>query len=101
MSTETQTVQNVREILDIEPPKDFKVIYLNDDVTTFEFVIDSLVNVFTYTELDAEDKAFEISEKGSSVVAVLPFEIAEQKGVEVLVSARNQGFPLEVKLETS
>jgi hypothetical protein len=32
---------------------------------------------------------------------VLPFEVAEQKGVEVLLSARNQGYPLEVKLESS
>lgn len=101
MSQETHTIQNVREIRDIDPPKDYKVIYVNDDVTTFEFVIDSLVNVFTYTDTDAENKAMQISEEGSSVVAVLPFEIAEQKGVEVLVSARNQGFPLEVKLETN
>jgi len=32
-------------------------------------------------------------------VAVLPFEIAEQKGVEVTVSARSQNYPLQVKLE--
>ena len=41
----------------------------------------------------------EINEEGAGIVAVLPFEIAEQKGVEVLMSARNQGYPLEVKLE--
>jgi ATP-dependent Clp protease adapter protein ClpS len=33
------------------------------------------------------------------VVAIMPFEIAEQKGVEVLMKARHQGFPLEVRLE--
>jgi ATP-dependent Clp protease adapter protein ClpS len=30
---------------------------------------------------------------------VLPFEIAEQKGVEVTVMARSQSYPLQVKLE--
>jgi hypothetical protein len=29
----------------------------------------------------------------------LPFEIAEQKGVEVTMLARGNGFPLSVKLE--
>jgi ATP-dependent Clp protease adaptor protein ClpS len=41
----------------------------------------------------------EIHEKGSAVVAVLPYEMAEQKGVEVTVMARGAGFPLQVKLE--
>lgn len=95
----TELKQDVRPILDIEPPKDYKVVYVNDDVTTYEFVIESLTNVFEYQEEDAESKAMEINDAGASVVAVLPFEIAEQKGVEVLLSARTQGFPLEVKLE--
>jgi len=30
---------------------------------------------------------------------VLPYEIAEQKGVEVTVSARSSGYPLMVKIE--
>lgn len=100
-SSETNTVQNVREIQNIEPPRDYKVIYVNDDVTTFEFVVESLVNVFNYNEVDADTKMFEIHESGASIVAVLPFEIAEQKGVEVLLKAREQGYPLEVKLESN
>jgi len=32
-------------------------------------------------------------------VAVLPFEIAEQKGGEVTLSARSQNFPLQVRIE--
>ena len=98
---DTELKENIRPVLNIEPPKDFKIIYLNDDVTTYEFVIESLTNVFQYDEEDAEHKALEINEEGASVVAVLPFEVAEQKGVEVLLSARNQGYPLEVKLESS
>jgi ATP-dependent Clp protease adapter protein ClpS len=40
-----------------------------------------------------------IHEEGSSVVSTLPYEIAEQKGVEATLLARNNGFPLNVKLE--
>jgi hypothetical protein len=32
-------------------------------------------------------------------VAVLPYEIAEQKGIEVTLSARSQSYPLQIKLE--
>jgi ATP-dependent Clp protease adapter protein ClpS len=55
---------------------------------------------FDYTESNASNKTMEVHEAGSSVVAVLPFEIAEQRGVEVLVSARHNGFStFEIKLE--
>ena len=90
----------LREILDISPPKDCKVIYLNDSQTSFEFVQGSLMQYFDYTETNASNKTMEVHEAGSSVVAVLPFEIAEQRGVEVLVSARHNGFStFEIKLE--
>jgi ATP-dependent Clp protease adaptor protein ClpS len=92
----------VREkVLDLTPPPDYKVIYLNDEVTTVDFVVSTLQTTFEYTSDPAVDKAMEINEKGSGVVATLPFEIAEQKGVEVLVAARNEGYPLEVRLEES
>jgi ATP-dependent Clp protease adapter protein ClpS len=41
----------------------------------------------------------QIHEEGSGVVGVYPFEIAEQKGIEATVLARNHGFPLQIKLE--
>ena len=99
--SDTEVKQTTRPVLNIEPPKDYKVIYLNDEVTTYEFVISSLMNTFDYDESNAADKSQEIDEKGAGIVAVLPFEIAEQKGVEVLLSARNEGYPLEIKLESA
>ena len=81
-----------------EPPL-FKIIYLNDDRTSVEFVIDSLVEYFEYTPDTAETITMDIHESGSAVVAVLPYEIAEQKGIEITVSARSEGYPLQIKLE--
>jgi len=40
-----------------------------------------------------------IHEEGSGIVATLPYEMAEQKGIEATLLARNNGFPLSVKLE--
>lgn len=81
-----------------EPPM-YRVVYINDNQTTMEFVIDSLIEFFDYTPETAEQITVDIHEDGSAVVAVLPFEIAEQKGVEVTVMARSQSYPLQVKLE--
>lgn len=81
-----------------EPPM-FKLIYLNDNQTSVDFVVETLVSIFDYTHNTAEKITYDIHEEGSAVVAVLPYEIAEQKGIEVTISARSQGFPLQVKLE--
>ena len=72
---------------------------MNDNETAMEFVIKTLTEIFHYKTDTAESIMLEIHEKGSAVVAVLPYEMAEQKGVEVTVMARGAGFPLQVKLE--
>ena len=81
-----------------EPPM-FKIIYLNDNATPMEFVIETLIDSFNYTEQTAVKITHDIHESGSAVVAVLPYEIAEQKGIEVTVLARNNNYPLQIKLE--
>lgn len=77
----------------------FKVIYLNDNQTTMEFVIETLVEFFNYTEQTAQQITVDINDQGSAVVAVLPYEVAEQKGIEVTVHARSNNYPLQIKLE--
>ena len=85
--------------IELKEPPLYRVIYINDDVTTMEFVIESLMAVFDYTLEAARDITVKIHEEGSAVVAVLPYEMAEQKGVEVTQLARNNNFPLTIKLE--
>ena len=66
---------------------------------SFDFVSGSLVRIFDYDEEPAQQKTVEINDNGSGIVALMPFEIAEQKGVEVLMAARSHGFPLQVRIE--
>ena len=84
---------------DLKEPPMYRVIYINDEVTTMEFVVETLVTIFNYTPEDAHTMTLKVHEDGSAIVAVLPYEMAEQKGVEVTQLARNNGFPLAVKLE--
>lgn len=82
----------------IKEPSMFKVIYLNDNQTTMEFVVESLVEFFDYTTETAIKITEDIHNSGQATVAVLPFEIAEQKGHEVLHSARSQNYPLQIEI---
>jgi ATP-dependent Clp protease adaptor protein ClpS len=97
--TATDTKTKIQTRQDLKEPPMFRVIYLNDNTTAMEFVIESLIDVFDYTPTTAEKITVDIHESGSAVVAILPYEIAEQKGIEVTVSARGAGYPLQVKLE--
>lgn len=83
----------------IEPPSLFNVIFMNDNVTTMEFVIETLKSIFHHDENTAYELTKRISDEGSSIVKTLPYEIAEQKGVEATLLARTNGFPLNIKLE--
>ena len=94
-----ETRSRIKPSEKIKEPPMYKVIYLNDNQTTMEFVIESLVEFFNYTENTAMTITEDIHEAGSAVVAVLPYEIAEQKGIEVTMFARSQSYPLQIKLE--
>ena len=95
------TKTNTRPKIDVKEPPMFRVIYLNDETTAVDFVISSLVDHFAYSAADAEAVTMTIHQEGAAVVAVLPYEIAEQKGIEITVSARSEGYPLQIKLEPS
>ena len=94
-----QTNLKIEPRLNLQEPKRFRVIFINDEVTTMEFIVEVLKNIFNYEEEDAQALTMRIHTEGSGVVAVYPYELAEQKGIETTMLARNNGFPLQVKLE--
>ena len=82
-----------------EEPKNYKVIFLNDEVTPMDFVIEVLQRIFRHDRGTSESLTMTVHTDGSAVVGVYSFEIAEQRGVESTLLARNNGFPLQVKIE--
>jgi len=85
--------------INVTEPKRYKVIFLNDDKTPIEFVIELLTTVFRHTNETAKDITLKVHNDGSAVVGVYTFEIAEQKGVEATHLARQAGFPLQIKID--
>lgn len=77
----------------------WKVILHNDDVTTFDFVIDLLITLFRKPHLEAVRLTYEVHESGSALVVVTSFERAELYLEQVRSLARPRGFPLVATME--
>lgn len=97
--SKTETKVKIKPNISLKEPPLYKIIYINDDVTSMEFVVESLVDYFNYNTESAISITHNIHEEGSAVVAILPYEIAEQKGIEVTLDARSKGYPLQIKVE--
>jgi ATP-dependent Clp protease adaptor protein ClpS len=82
----------------VEPPK-YKVVFLNDDQTPIEWVIGLLIDVFKHTNETAEQITLTIHTEGSGVAGTYSYEIAEQKAIESTTASRNQGFPLQIRID--
>ena len=88
-----------REKVKLDEPGLYDVIFLNDDITTTEFVVRCLKQIFGKTQEQAEAIMKKIHNDGSGVVGSYSHEVAEQKGIETTALARTNGFPLQVKVE--
>ena len=80
-TAEPKIVPKIKPKSDIPEPVRYNVIYINDEVTTQEFVVETLVIIFNYTQIEAEEMTLKVHKEGSAVVATMPYEMAEQKGV--------------------
>ena len=77
----------------------YKVIMHNDDVTTMEFVIMVLMDVFYKTEEEAERLMLEVHNNGSAIVGRYTWDIACTKQQRVQTLAAQEEFPLRVTIE--
>ena len=83
----------------VEEPSKYKVIMLNDDTTPMEWVIDLMKMIFNHSQETAEQLTLTIHNEGSAVVGIYTYEIAEQRALEATTLSRDNGFPLQLKLE--
>jgi ATP-dependent Clp protease adaptor protein ClpS len=97
VSTDIKIDEKIKQ--KISEPKKYKVIFVNDDHTPIDFVIELLIKVFKHSQESAKKITLEIHTEGSGVVGIYTYEIAEAKGIEATTLARGNGFPLVVKIE--
>ncbi|MDJ0753461.1 MAG: ATP-dependent Clp protease adaptor ClpS [Ardenticatenaceae bacterium] len=88
---------DVEQEAELEPP--WRVFIINDDVTTFEFVIRILQSVFEKDLMTAEQIAWVTHTKGSCYVGTYPRSGAETRVSKAKFAAQLEGFPLRFHME--
>ena len=98
---DSEVVEGVSSETDqeVDEPPLYKVMLLNDDYTTMEFVVEVLVYVFQKSLEEATQIMLNVHRSGVGVCGIYPYEIAETKVNTVENLARENGFPLKCIME--
>jgi ATP-dependent Clp protease adaptor protein ClpS len=83
----------------LQRPKLYKVLLLNDDYTTMEFVVALLIHVFHHDESTAQAIMLHIHKTGVGVAGIYTYEMAETKVAMVMELAEKAEFPLQCTME--
>ncbi|MCP5453800.1 MAG: ATP-dependent Clp protease adapter ClpS [Spirochaetaceae bacterium] len=87
------------EETDVQEPEEYRVILLNDDYTTMEFVVAVIISVFHKDLFEATRVMLDVHRKGRGVVGTYTYDIAATKVSKVHEMARENGFPLKCVME--
>jgi ATP-dependent Clp protease adaptor protein ClpS len=77
----------------------YRVLLLNDDYTTMDFVVDVLMSVFQKTAGEATQIMLNVHRSGVGICGIYSFEVAETKVETVHALAREKGYPLKCTME--
>lgn len=96
-----QTGGAVEERVDVkkQDPIPYKVVLLNDDYTTMEFVLHVLDTVFQKSPAEAYRIMMHVHLNGRGIAGVYPWEVAETKADNVRSLAAEAGYPLRAAIE--
>ncbi len=89
----------IDEEVELKEPKKYKVLLLNDDYSTMDFVIEILIKIFRKSENEAEKIMLEIHNNGKAICGIYTHEIAATKVAQVKANARKAQFPLKAIME--
>lgn len=88
-----------RQKTNIGEPRRYKVVFLNDDFTTMEFVVKVLKEVFFLSEENARALMLKVHHEGKATAGIYTYDIAVSKARKAVCMAREEGFPLRLNVE--
>lgn len=80
-------------------PSRYNVVFVNDDYTPMDFVIQILIEIFNRSINEAKEITMQIHEDGKGVAGTYSHEVAEQKHAESVMISRHHGHPLKIIIE--
>lgn len=89
----------VDDTIRVRRPSKVKVLLLNDDYTTMEFVVYVLETIFHKLPAEAVQIMMKVHNEGRGLCGYYSFQVAEAKVATVHAEARSQGFPLRCVIE--
>src|SRR5262245_53406474 len=92
-----EVLERTRE--EVREPQLFKVLLLNDDYTTMDFVVHVLESVFLKSPAEAFRIMMHVHTQGRGLCGLYPHDIAETKVAAVHDLAQENGFPLRAAME--
>jgi ATP-dependent Clp protease adaptor protein ClpS len=98
-SDDVGVVTSTRTQRKLKTPSLYKVLLLNDDYTTMEFVVYVLQSIFRLPEAEAVQIMLHVHKNGMGVAGVYPRQIAETRVAQVEALARQHEYPLRCNLE--
>ena len=98
-STKKSSKTFVESKIRIKEPDLYKVVMLNDNYTTMEFVVDVLIDIFGKSEAEARKIMLAVHKQGRGVAGIYVYDIAISKVEQVEKRAKPKGFPLKCVVE--
>lgn len=89
----------VQAMASTKEPDKYDVVFLNDDFTTMDFVVEVLKKVFFYNGTVATTIMMTIHKNGSCIVGTYNLDIAQSKQQKAIEMAQEAGFPLRIKIQ--
>jgi ATP-dependent Clp protease adaptor protein ClpS len=83
----------------LKEPEMYRVVLINDDYTTMDFVVNILELVFHKSQTEAEAIMLDVHNKGRAVVGIYTEDIARTKASQVHTLAAANQFPLVCEVE--
>lgn len=81
-------------------PDEYKVILLNDNYTTMNFVEDILMKIFHKNPQEANRIMLQVHQEGRGIAGIYTsWDIAITKTEQVCIEAEQHGFPLQANVE--
>jgi ATP-dependent Clp protease adaptor protein ClpS len=99
MDSKLKTKPKEKTVEKLKEPDEYRVILLNDDYTTMDFVVVVLVEIFHKNLEDANRIMLDVHKKGKGIVGQYPWDIAATKADQVHAMARENEFPLKCIVE--
>lgn len=87
------------EKISMAPPRMWNVILHNDDVTTMEFVVLVLMQIFHKSFEEAQDIMMNIHDYGKGTVGAYSYEVAVTKRDDTHKAAKTHSFPLKADIQ--